>query len=637
MEYQSLVLDFLEQGDFNAEKLKEYQRAFAKQNGMQTLPSKSQILQAYFQLVEEKKINKNSDFELLLRKRSIRSLSGIVSVQVLTKPYPCPSRCIFCPNDPDMPKSYIKSEPGAMRARLNQFDPIKQVYNRLYSLKQTGHKTDKIEMIVLGWTWDFYPRDYKIDFVKKLYDACNSFSQLQVESTVWTSEWKYGFKILNEDEVQLSNSLSEAITLNETTENRIIWLTIETTPLFVTWQNCKERREMGVTRIEMGVQSTNNTVLDLNQRGHHIQEVRKALHRMRQFGFKISIHIMPGLYGSNPEMDIQTFRDIYADPWLQPDEIKFYPTSVIPNTELYTLYLQGKYQPITTEEISHIIKTTFREIIPPYTRIKRLIRDIPATEIAAGSNVTNLSQLMHESLLKEYKKADSVFLSDFYKRLYPNLKCFNDQEAFYEELKVLITENQQLLKQLPSEEQWDINFFSYPEEVQAQSLILGEKPDLEKYRHFVSLDTRSREMRNKTEETQHLNLVVRSYLSSVGNEFFISFEDELGYLYGFTRLLLPREGESIQRDGLGENTALIRELHVYGSLQSIQTSEQEQENQKVQHTGIGRKLLECAEKIADLSWYQRLSVISGVGVREYYRKLGYQSEGTYVVKELVTN
>ena len=358
---------------------------------------------------------------------------------------------------------------------------------------------------------------------------------------------------------------------------------------------------------------------------------------MRQFGFKISIHIMPGLYGSNPEMDIQTFRDIYADPWLQPDEIKFYPTSVIPNTELYTLYLQGKYQPITTEEISHIIKTTFREIIPPYTRIKRLIRDIPATEIAAGSNVTNLSQLMHESLLKEYKKSDSVFLSDFYKRLYPNLKCFNDQEVFYEGLKVLIAENQQLLKQLPSQEQWDINFFSYPEEVRTQSLILGEKPDLEKYRHFVSLDTRSREMRNKTEETEHLNLVVRSYLSSVGNEFFISFEDELGYLYGFTRLLLPREGESIERDGLWENTALIRELHVYGSLQSIQTSKQEQENQKVQHTGIGRKLLECAETIATLSWYQRLSVISGVGVREYYRKLGYQSEGTYVVKELATN
>ena len=210
---------------------------------------------------------------------------------------------------------------------------------------------------------------------------------------------------------------------------------------------------MGVTRIEMGVQSTNNTVLDLNQRGHHIQEVRKALHRMRQFGFKISIHIMPGLYGSNPEMDIQTFRDIYADPWLQPDEIKFYPTSVIPNTELYTLYLQGKYQPITTEEISHIIKTTFREIIPPYTRIKRLIRDIPATEIAAGSNVTNLSQLMHESLLKEYKKSDSVFLSDFYKRLYPNLKCFNDQEAFYAELKLLVAKNQQQLDQLPSQEQ----------------------------------------------------------------------------------------------------------------------------------------------------------------------------------------
>jgi len=155
--------------------LKDAQRAFAKSHNLSTLPSKSQILQAYFQLLEQGEIEKNADFELLLRKRAIRSLSGIVPIQVLTKPFPCPSRCIFCPNDPEMPKSYIKSEPGAMRAFLNQFDPLKQVYNRLYSLQQTGHKTDKIEMIVLGGTWDFYPRDYKIDFIKQLYDACNTF------------------------------------------------------------------------------------------------------------------------------------------------------------------------------------------------------------------------------------------------------------------------------------------------------------------------------------------------------------------------------------------------------------------------------------------------------------------------------
>ena len=161
MPLSALVLSLLKEKNLTSESLKDAQRAFAKSHNLSTLPSKSQILQAYF--------------ELLLRKRAIRSLSGIVPIQVLTKPFPCPSRCIFCPNDPEMPKSYIKSEPGAMRAFLNQFDPLKQVYNRLYSLQQTGHKTDKIEMIVLGGTWDFYPRDYKIDFIKQLYDACNTF------------------------------------------------------------------------------------------------------------------------------------------------------------------------------------------------------------------------------------------------------------------------------------------------------------------------------------------------------------------------------------------------------------------------------------------------------------------------------
>lgn len=338
--YHSLVLELLAMANLNADALKDAQRAFAKQHNLNTLPSKSQILEAYFELVKEGKVAKNADFELLLRKRAIRSMSGIVSVQVLTKPYPCPSHCIFCPNDPEMPKSYIKSEPGAMRAWLNQFDPIKQVYNRLYSLQQTGHKTDKIEMIVLGGTWDFYPDEYKREFIQKLYDACNTFSQLEIVKKEEKTDWKYGFSIKNEDQIQLSSSLAEAIEINQHAENRIIGLTVETTPPFVTHQNCRDRREMGVTRIEMGVQSTDNSILEMNKRGHTIQEIRVAMNRLRQYGFKMSIHIMPGLYGSNVQKDIETFREIYADENLRPDEIKFYPTSVIPNTELYTLYLE---------------------------------------------------------------------------------------------------------------------------------------------------------------------------------------------------------------------------------------------------------------------------------------------------------
>ncbi len=161
--------------DITADEIKDMQRIFAKEKKMKDLPSKSQILQSYFAAVKEWKLEKNQTFEMLLRKRAIRSLSGIVPVQVLTKPWPCPGQCIFCPNDPWMPKSYIKSEPGAMRAWLNQFDPMKQTYNRLQSLTSTGHQTDKIEMIILWWSWDAYPRDYKIDFVKQLYDACNTF------------------------------------------------------------------------------------------------------------------------------------------------------------------------------------------------------------------------------------------------------------------------------------------------------------------------------------------------------------------------------------------------------------------------------------------------------------------------------
>ena len=607
MSFEDLVYYLLSIKELNAEHFRDAQRSFAKKNNLDTLPSKSQILQVYFDLVKEWKIDKNSDFELLLRKRAIRSMSGIVSVQVLTKPYPCPSHCIFCPNDPEMPKSYIKSEPGAMRAWLNQFDPIKQVYNRLYSLQQTGHKTDKIEMIVLGGTWDFYPDDYKREFIQRLYDACNTFSQLEIENKVQNSDRKYSFQVKNEDQIQLSSSLSEAVKLNETAENRIIGLTIETTPPFVTHANCRERREMWVTRIEMWVQSTDDQILDLNKRWHTLAEIRTAMNSLRQYGFKISIHIMPGLYGSNVDKDIQTFRDIYTDKNIKPDEIKFYPTSVIPNTELYTLYLEWKYQPITTEEISQIIRQTFREIIPPYTRIKRLIRDIPATEISAGSNVTNLSQLMHETLLKEYQKSDQDYRSNFYQRLYPNLQVFENEDVF--------------IQQCLAQDSDDI-----------KSLILGVQPNLSDFRHFVSLDTRSREMRNKTEQTEYLNLVVRKYRSGVGEEYFISFEDELGYLYGFTRLLMIEEDQNIKREGIWKKIALIRELHVYGSLQSLK--QVEDQNVKVQHSWLGKQLLSLAEKISQVAWYERLSVISGVWVREYYAKLGYKLDWTYMVKDL---
>lgn len=212
---------------------------------------------------------------------------------------------------------------------------------------------------------------------------------------------------------------------------------------------------------------------------------------------------MPGLYTSSYEKDLKTFQDLYTDPYLKPDEIKFYPTSVIPNTELYNLYKKGKYIPLDTKEIQKLIRETFLHIIPPYTRIKRLIRDIPATEIAAGSNITNLSQLTHELIAKELEKNKKI-RELFYQRLYGDyILCKNEKD-----------------------------FFKLEEHPADKTYIIGKAPDLKSLRAFVSLDTRSREIRNKPKGNIHSsNIIIRTYQSSVGTEYFISAEDQLGYIY----------------------------------------------------------------------------------------------------------
>ena len=614
MDYFSLVKTIYDKiPNISADEIKDMQRVFAKENKMKDLPSKSQILNEYFKAVRDWRLVKNQTFEYLLRKRAIRSLSWIVPVQVLTKPWPCPWQCIFCPNDPWMPKSYIKSEPGAMRAWLNQFDPIKQTYNRLQSLTTTGHQTDKIEMIILWWSWDAYPKDYKIDFVKELYDACNTFSDLKIKQNFgWdrNDNSKYHFEIENLNEIKYSSSIEEAVKRNETAKNRIIWLTIETRPDLVSHENCKFWRELWVTRVEMWIQSTNDEVLLLNKRWHDVQKIKEAIHIMRQYWLKISVHLMPWLYGSDFTKDIQSFKDMFSDSSFQPDELKFYPTSVIPNTELYDLYKEWKYIPLTTNDILKEIRETFLYVIPPYTRIKRLIRDIPATEIVAWSNVTNLSQIAHESLFEEMKESLNwkwnIDVEKFYKRLYGEYKLFVDDEKY-------------------------LSWLSWTE-LESWTVIIWRDPDLKSFRNFVCLDTRSREVRNRTEKRKWniLNLVLRRYASSVWQECFISFEDELWYLYWFTRLLLPKNSSAINFEWVGEWTAIIRELHVYWELQKIW----EKSDQWTQHMWLWKKLLSFMERLSKKMNYNKLSVISWVGVREYYKKNWFELRGTYMSKDL---
>lgn len=605
--------------DRNLDLLTHLKRDFSKENNLPDLPSNIQLLQSYYTLLKAKKITKEPQIEQLLKKRGIRSQSWIVSVQVLTKPFYCPGQCIFCPNDPTMPKSYIKSEPGAMRALLNKFDPIKQVYNRLLSLTLTGHETDKIEMIVLWWTFDVYTKDYKIKFIKELYDACNTFDEYFKNIKISTTK-KYSHAIVDTNKtITYSENIKEALKKNENTAHRVIGLTIETRPEYATDTNCQFRRDLGVTRIEMGLQSSDDTVLDLNKRGHSVQQARQACHKLRQYGFKFSLHIMPGLYGSDYAKDLKTFQNLYTDTFFKPDEIKFYPTSVIPNTQLYELYKQGKYTPLETEDIKKLIRETFLTVIPPYTRIKRLIRDIPANEIVAWSTITNLSQLMHKQMEWEIIN-NKTKMKQFYGRLYWKYMLYPSlQKALKDELGKIIRKNEEI-----------------------QTYIIGKQPDVKSFRNFVSLDTRSREIRNKPKAESWkfksiVNIVIRKYISSGGIEYFISCEDELGYLYGFTRLLLSSEKNIIDIAWLWSATAIIRELHIYGQvkwLDRLSVSSLSHWSDKVQHTWFGKQLMEIAETISHLHKYKKLSVISGIGVRAYYRKLGYKLEWTYMIKKI---
>jgi len=624
-----IELSKLPEEKLNNEVLHKIKTTIIKKYKWEVLPTNIQLQKKYNELVKKGKIKENKALKFLLMKRKIRSLSGIVPIQVLTKPWPCPGKCIFCPDEERMPKSYISSEPWAQRAMLNQFDPLKQVYNRLLSLQSTGHNTDKIEMIVLGWSFDAYPMEYKIDFIKKLYDACNTFDDIKEQLDVPEHSPKSArFTIdLDKLDIKLSNSLEEAQKINETAKNRIIWLTIETRPDLVTEENVRFWRKLWVTRLEIWVQSVFDDVLEANKRWHTIEQVKKALHLVRKYWLKISVHMMPWLYKSSVEKDIESFRILFEDPYLQPDELKFYPTSVIPNTELYTLWKEGKYKPITINEIKYIVKTIKKKYIPPYTRIKRLIRDIPAHEIASWSNVTNLRQLIENEMkgeLKEKSEENKKVLGKSWNPVYDRLYVGKDGLEIIEldSLDKLWTDNglmDNIGKTLNLE----------------KNILVKEKEHcLEEY-DGICLCTRCREIRNylnnhKISEgkTETVVLVIRKYRSSVWEEYFISFENNRGYLIWFTRLLLPKD-DFADWEWLGKDTAIIRELHVYGLQEKIW-----KKGEMTQHKWFGTKLMKMAEQIAKYNNYKKLSVISWVWVRWFYKKIWYNLEWTYMIKDL---
>lgn len=307
-----------------------------------------------------------------LRMKPVRTLSGVTTVTVLTKPYPCPGKCIFCPTDARMPKSYLPDEPGAMRALHHEFDPYEQTFARVEALEAIGHPTDKIELLILGGTWSAYQRDYQRWFLKRCLEALNG---------------------------ELCATLEQAQDLNQRARHRNVGLVIETRPDHIDAGEIANLRALGVTKIQMGIQSLDDRILDLNHRGHTVAQARQAMRWMRSAGFKIVLHWMPNLLGATLETDRDDFLRLWDDVDMRPDEIKIYPCQLLKNAELYEYWQRGEYQPYTTEELLELI-VDIKPVIPEYCRVNRIIRDIPSTNVVEGNKRTSLRQDVQIELTK---------------------------------------------------------------------------------------------------------------------------------------------------------------------------------------------------------------------------------------------
>ncbi len=334
--------------------------------------NKSMLVSIYNEMVAAGELEADPRLLERIRMKPMRTLSGVTTVTVLTKPYPCPGKCIFCPTDVRMPKSYLPDEPGAMRAVEHQFDPYAQVMSRIRQLEALGHPTDKIELLILGGTWSSYRRDYQEWFIKRCFDAMNGFADLPAQ------EMKIG-----------PDELDQAHTYNETTGHRNVGLVIETRPDEITPDEIRWLRHLGVTKVQMGAQSLDDRILEMNKRGHDVECTRKAVALLRAAGFKVVLHWMPNLHGATPASDREDFARLWTD--FCPDEIKIYPNQLLANAELYEYWQRGEFKPYTTQELIDLI-ADIKPSIPRYCRVNRVIRDIPSTNVVEGNRRTSLRQ-----------------------------------------------------------------------------------------------------------------------------------------------------------------------------------------------------------------------------------------------------
>ena len=354
-----------------------------------------ELIERYNELIAEWKYEENLVFKKILRKRWVRSLSGVTVISLLTEQFWCPWECVYCPTFEWLPKSYIPNEPAVMRAELNKFDPIMQIHNRLRALEVTWHKIEKNDVRIIGGTWSVYPKKYRDKFIKEIYDAFNSYDdmKLHIEKTDLSSDRFAAFKIKKWYEAKKSATLEEAKKLNETSRLRVIGMAIETRPDWLNPEEILSLRNYWVTRVEIGYQTTDDKINALNKRGHWNAESIRATKLLKDSGFKVVAHMMPNLLWSTPDGDRASMKEIFENSMFRPDELKIYPMMVTDMSELTQIWKDGGFKAYDDETLIELT-ADLEAMIPEYVRLNRTYRDIPASEILEGSIIANLRQIV---------------------------------------------------------------------------------------------------------------------------------------------------------------------------------------------------------------------------------------------------
>ena len=456
-------------------------------------------------------------------RKPAKTMAGVTPLTVVLAPRKClHGTCIYCPGGEKVPQSYTDKSPAVMRGLALDFDPYKQVRVRLKAFQVMNHPTDKIELIILGGTFLQYPKEYRDNFIKRCYEGMNN---------------------------KESKNLEEAKKANETAEHRCVAMCIENRPDNCSESEIREMLDYGCTRVEIGVQMPDDESYEKTNRGHTVQDVIDATKRLKDSGFKVGYHIMPGLPYSTREKDIRLFKEIFDNPDYKPDQLKIYPCQVINDSPLARTHKFIGFKPYNEDETREILEEMTR-MIPEYCRTMRIMREIPPDKLVSGITRIDIRRDVEKNLRDNKEEIQEIRMREL---------GFNKQ--FYKKID------------------------------------------------------------------DNISLKISEYESCGGIEYFLQFVNKDNILFGLLRLRLP---DSPFMDEL-KDSAIVREVHVYGKALKIG-----KEGIEGQHTGIGKKLMKEAEKIALENGYNKVAVISGVGVREYYRKLDYRigKENIYMVKNI---